>query len=52
MADDYIEIQQLYANYARALDLGQGERFAATFVEEGEFTGGRPAGRAGETRTP
>ena len=25
-ADDYIEIQQLYANYAQALDSGDGER--------------------------
>ena len=26
-ADDYIEIQQLYANYAYALDKGESERF-------------------------
>jgi len=51
-ADDYIAIQQLYANYSHALDKGEAERFAATFVEDGEFTGGRPAGRANETRTP
>jgi len=51
-ADDYIAIQQLYANYSHALDKGEAERFAATFVEDGEFTGGRPAGRASETRTP
>jgi hypothetical protein len=51
-ADDYIEIQQLYANYVYALDQGQGERFAATFVDDGEFTGGRPAGRGGDVRTP
>ena len=38
-ADDYIEIQQLYANYAHALDKGESERFAATFVLDGEFTG-------------
>jgi SnoaL-like domain len=29
-AADYIEIQQLYANYAHALDRGEGERFAST----------------------
>jgi 3-phenylpropionate/cinnamic acid dioxygenase small subunit len=51
-ADDYIEIQQLYANYAHALDKGEGERFAATFVEDGEFTGGRGAGKANDDRTP
>src|SRR5215510_1527850 len=51
-ADDYIEIQQLYANYAHALDRGEGERFAATFVLDGEFTGGRGPGRGGEVRNP
>jgi 3-phenylpropionate/cinnamic acid dioxygenase small subunit len=51
-ADDYIEIQQLYANYAQALDKGEGERFAATFVEDGEFTGGRGPGKANDDRTP
>jgi hypothetical protein len=52
MPQDYIEIQQLYANYAHALDKGEGARFAATFVADGEFTGGRPAGQAAATRTP
>jgi 3-phenylpropionate/cinnamic acid dioxygenase small subunit len=51
-AEEYIEIQQLYANYADALDKGDGERFAATFAEGGEFTGGRGPGRGGEARTP
>jgi hypothetical protein len=51
-ADDYIEIQQLYANYAQALDRGEGERFASTFVLDGEFTGGRGPGRGGEVRNP
>lgn len=51
-ADDYIEIQQLYANYAHALDRGEGERFAATFVLDGEFTGGRGPGRGSEVRSP
>jgi hypothetical protein len=51
-ADDYIEIQQLYANYAHALDKGEGERFASTFVLDGEFTGGRGPGRGGEVRNP
>src|SRR5215813_3713788 len=51
-ADDYIEIQQLYANYAHALDKGEGERFASTFVLDGEFTGGRGPGRGNEARNP
>ena len=51
-AQDYLEIQQLYANYAHALDKGQGERFAALFTPDGEFTRGRAAGRATEVRTP
>ena len=51
-ARDYIEIQQLYADYAHALDKGHGERFAATFTPDGEFTRGRAAGRATEARTP
>src|SRR5215831_20234836 len=51
-ADDYIEIQQLYAAYAQALDRGEGERFASTFVLDGEFTGGRGPGRGGEVRSP
>lgn len=49
-ADDYIEIQQLYAAYAHALDTGDGARFAQTFTEDGEFTGGRPAGHAQDVR--
>ncbi len=51
-ADDYVEIQQLYASYAHALDKGEGERFASTFVLDGEFTGGRGPGRGSEARTP
>src|SRR3954470_5172026 len=51
-ADDYIEIQQLYANYAHALDKGEGPRFASTFVIDGEFTGGRGPGRGSEVRNP
>lgn len=51
-AQDYIEIQQLYASYARGLDLAWGDRFAATFTPDGEFTRGRPAGKATEARTP
>jgi hypothetical protein len=50
-ADDYVEIQQLYANYAHALDKGEGERFASTFVLDGEFTGGRGPGRGSEVRS-
>ena len=51
-ADDYIEILQLYAAYAHALDKGEGERFASTFVLDGEFTGGRGPGRGSEVRNP
>jgi len=51
-ADDYIQIQQLYATYAQALDKGEGEQFSSTFVEDGEFTGGRGAGRGAEVRSP
>lgn len=40
--DDYMEIQKLYADYSYALDQGEGERFAATFTEDGEFTGVKP----------
>jgi len=36
-ADDYVEIQQLYARYNNAIDSGDGEAYAATFVPEGTF---------------
>ena len=36
-ADDHAEIQQLYARYAMAVDLGDGDARAATFVPEGVF---------------
>jgi 3-phenylpropionate/cinnamic acid dioxygenase small subunit len=51
-ADDYVQIEQLYTNYALAMDMSEGERLAALFVEDGEFTNGRAAGRAAETRKP
>ena len=38
--DDYIEIEQLYANYVRATDMGgagDGSDYAATFTPDGEF---------------
>jgi SnoaL-like domain len=50
--EDYVEVQQLYHTYARAIDLGEGEKFASTFIQEGEFTGGRPPGRANDPRVP
>lgn len=50
--EDYIAIQQLYATYAHALDKGEGDRFAATFTVDGEFTGGRGPGHAAEQRRP
>lgn len=31
-ADDYIEIQQLYARYNNAIDSGDAEGYAATFI--------------------
>lgn len=36
-ADDYIEIQQLYAQYNMAIDSGNAEGYAATFVPDGVF---------------
>jgi actinorhodin biosynthesis protein ActVIA len=35
--DDYIEIQQLYARYNNAIDSGDAEAYAATFVPDGTF---------------
>lgn len=38
--DDYIEIEQLYANYVRATDMGgagDGSDYAATFTSDGQF---------------
>jgi hypothetical protein len=50
--EDYIEILQLYNRYCHALDMGSGEAFASTFTDDGEFTGGRPAGHPNDDRTP
>ena len=36
-AQDYIEIQQLYAKYAQTLDLGDPEGWANTFTADGVF---------------
>jgi len=36
-ADDYIEIQQLYAHYNIAIDSGDAEGYAGTFVPDGVF---------------
>ena len=36
-ADDYIEIQQLYARYNNAIDSGDAEAYAGTFVPDGVF---------------
>jgi actinorhodin biosynthesis protein ActVIA len=36
-ADDYIEIQQLYARYNNAIDTGDAEAYAATFTPDGSF---------------
>jgi hypothetical protein len=34
---DYVEIQQLYAKYNTAIDAGDGQAWAATFVPDGVF---------------
>ncbi len=39
--EDYIEIQQLYARYSFAIDSGDAEAYAATFVPDGSFAGSR-----------
>src|SRR5215475_6307699 len=36
-AQDYAEIQQLYARYNFAIDRGDGEAWAATFTKDGIF---------------
>ena len=50
---DYMEIQQLYALYAKAADLADGRAYAGTFTPDGEFVSGRaPQGGQGDwTRT-
>ena len=35
--EDYIEIQQLYAKYNNAIDSGDAEGYAATFIPDGVF---------------
>jgi|SRR5271165_2857578 len=35
--DDYVEIQQLYARYNNAIDSGDAEGYAATFIPDGVF---------------
>src|SRR6266705_1051632 len=46
---DYIEIQQLYANYAQFYDRGDIARYVGMFTPDGEFIGGA---HPGETRNP
>src|SRR5947209_12844717 len=36
-ADDYVEIQQLYAKYNTAIDSGDAEGYAGTFIKDGVF---------------
>lgn len=43
-AQDYVEIHQLYAQYAQTLDLGDAEGWADTFTPDGVF--GESAGHA------
>jgi 3-phenylpropionate/cinnamic acid dioxygenase small subunit len=50
--EDYYEIQSLYYTYAHSIDAGQGDVFASTFVEDGEFTHGYGPGQADAVRTP
>ena len=46
---DYMEIQQLYALYAKAADLADGKGYAGTFTTDGEFVSARaPQGGQGE----
>jgi SnoaL-like domain len=51
-AQDYFEIQQLYARYALYLDTGDAASFADLWMPDGEFVAGRPAGQSNVTRTP
>jgi 3-phenylpropionate/cinnamic acid dioxygenase small subunit len=50
--EDYYEIQNLYYTYAYSIDAGQGEVFANTFVEDGEFLHGYGPGQANAARNP
>ncbi len=50
--EDYYEIQNLYYTYAHSIDAGQGERFASTWIESGEFTHGYGPGQGGADRAP
>jgi hypothetical protein len=50
--DDYTAIQQLYAEFNTSLDTGQADRYASTWTDDGEFTGGRGPGHGAETRIP
>ena len=50
--EDYVEIQQLYAHYCHALDNGNAEAVSNCWTEDGEFTSGRPPGKASDPRTP
>ena len=36
-ANDFVEIQQLYAKYALTIDAGDAEGYASTFIPEGVF---------------
>ena len=44
-ANDYVEVQQLYATYAQSLDLGDPEGLAGVFTDDGELIGSRGAGQ-------
>ena len=51
-ANDYSEIQELYANYVQSLDLNQPENLAATFADDGELVASKGPGQATAIRTP
>jgi 3-phenylpropionate/cinnamic acid dioxygenase small subunit len=51
-ADDILEIQALYHNYAHYFDAGDGEKWASLWTEDGEFTHGFGRGQATADRTP
>jgi hypothetical protein len=50
--NDYVEIQQLYAHYCHALDMGNPEAVAQCWTMDGEMTRGYAPGQGGADRTP
>jgi hypothetical protein len=50
--DDYVEIQQLYAHFCRAWDVGDAEAMANCWTEDGEMTRGFGPGQSAADRKP